>query len=112
MSYPAPLRLLLLEDSDSDAALVLTELRRGGFAPKVRHIETREAFTKALSEGPWDVIIVDYGLPAFSGLEALEIYKRSGLDVPFILVSGTVGEDLAVEAMKAGGHDYMLKDKL
>ena len=107
-----PIRLLLLEDSESDEALVLTQLRRDGFRPEVLRVESREAFRDAIEGGPWDLIIVDYNLPSFNGLEALEIYKQSGIDIPFILLSGTVGEEVAVEAMRSGGHDYMLKDRL
>ena len=112
MSEGVPIRLLLLEDSESDAALILTQLRRGGFDPSYKRIEKREEFREELKVGSWDLIIADFNLPAFSGLEALEIFKEHALDIPFILVSGTVGEDIAVQAMKAGANDYMLKDRL
>jgi PAS domain S-box-containing protein len=107
-----PLRLLLVEDSDTDEALVLLHLARGGFDPKVTRVETAMDFEHALYQGPWDLIIADYNLPTFSGFEALAIFRRSGLDLPFLLVSGTVGEDVAVQAMRNGAQDYLLKDHL
>ncbi len=108
-----PLRLLLVEDSDLDAAHLLLELRRGGFDPNVTRVETSEDFEQALrSEEEWDVIISDYYLPRFSAPDALQIYKWSGRDVPFIVVSGAVGEDTAVELMHAGADDYLLKHRL
>lgn len=107
------LRLLLVEDSDLDAAHLLLELRRGGFEPQVTRVETSEDFEAALrSEDEFDVIISDYHLPRFSAPDALQIYKWSGRDVPFLVVSGAVGEDTAVELMRAGAHDYLLKHRL
>lgn len=108
-----PLRLLLVEDSDLDAAHLLLELRRGGFELETTRVETREDFERELRSGtPWDVIISDYHLPRFSAPQALEIYRWSGLDVPFIVVSGAVGEETAVEMMRGGAHDYLLKHRL
>ena len=108
-----PLRMLLVEDSDLDAAHLLLELRRGGFDPDVTRVETAEEFEAAMrSEEPWDVIISDYHLPRFSAPDALQIYKWAQLDVPFIVVSGAVGEDTAVELMRSGAHDYLLKHRL
>lgn len=108
-----PLRLLLVEDSDLDAAHLLLELRRGGFEPDVTRVETAEEFEAALRSGPpWDIIISDYNLPRFTAPRALEIYRASGLDVPFIVVSGAVGEDIAVRLMHAGARDYLLKHRL
>lgn len=107
-----PLRLLLVEDSDLDAAHLLLELRRGGFDPKVTRVETREEFEAALRNEPPEAIISDYHLPRFGAPEALMIYRQSGLDVPFIVVSGAVGELTAVELMRAGAHDYLLKNGL
>jgi PAS domain S-box-containing protein len=106
------LRVLLLEDSESDADVLSLELRRAGYAPATTRVESREAFAQALGAGPWDLLIADYNLPSFSGLDALAIYKESGVDVPFFLVSGTVGEEIAVAAMRTGAHDYLLKDNL
>jgi len=109
-----PLRLLLVEDSDLDAAHLLLELRRGGFEPIVTRVETGEEFEAALraTDAAWDCIISDYHLPRFSAPDALQIFRWSGLDVPFIVVSGAVGEDTAVELMRAGAHDYLLKHRL
>jgi signal transduction histidine kinase len=106
-----PLRLLLVEDSDDDAALVTHELRRGGYKPECLRVQTRDAFQSALARD-WDIIISDHSLPGYSGLKALEDLRASGKDIPFILVSGTVGEAGAVAAMKAGAHDYVLKGDL
>ena len=107
-----PLRLLLVEDSEDDAELALLELRRAGFVPLATRVESAEAMSTALRAEPWDLILSDYSLPSFSGLAALDLYHESGLDIPFFIVSGTIGEELAVEAMRAGAHDYLLKGNL
>jgi PAS domain S-box-containing protein len=109
---PRVLRVLLLEDSQSDAELLELTLQRAGYLTRLTRVENEPAFRAALSEGGWDLVVADYNLPAFSGLGALSIYNQSGLDAPFFLVSGTVGEELAVHAMRAGAHDYLLKDSL
>jgi PAS domain S-box-containing protein len=109
---PKPLRILIVEDSEEDALLLLMELRRSGYEPDSERVETRESMKKALQRQEWDVVISDYVMPKFSGLEALATLKESGLDLPFIIVSGNIGEDIAVEAMKAGAHDYILKGNL
>jgi DNA-binding NtrC family response regulator len=107
-----PLRCLLVEDNENDALLVLRELRSGGYDVVSERVETAEEMRAALERQPWDAIIADYCMPHFSGLAALELLQSSGLDLPFILVSGTIGEDLAVAAMKAGAHDYLMKGSL
>jgi diguanylate cyclase (GGDEF)-like protein len=107
-----PLRLLLIEDSDLDAAHLLLELKRGGFEPEVTRVETRDELQDALFEKSFDAIISDYHLPRFSAPEALDIVRMSKLDVPFIVVSGAIGEETAVELMHAGAHDYLLKHRL
>jgi signal transduction histidine kinase len=107
-----PLRLLLVEDSDDDAALVTHQLKRGGYQPICSRVETHEAFKAALNASEWDIIISDYALPGYSGLRALADLRSTGKDIPFILVSGTVGEAGAVTAMKAGAQDYVLKGDL
>lgn len=106
------LRLLLVEDSDLDAAHLLLELRRGGFAPEVKRVETRDEFEDALSEGEWDAVISDYHLPRFSAPEALDIFRFRGHDIPFLVVSGAIGEETAVDLMRAGASDYLLKHRL
>lgn len=109
---PIPLRVLLVEDSPADAALVLAHLRRDGYAPAARRVETVEALRAALAEGPWDCVLSDYELPRFSGLEALRVLQEDDRDIPFIVVSGAIGEDVAVSVMKAGAHDYVMKGAL
>jgi phosphoserine phosphatase RsbU/P len=104
-----PLRVLIVEDSEDDSLLLIFELRRGGYAPAFRRVETVEAMQHALREQTWDVVISDYVLPGFSGLEALRVVRKSGLDLPFIVVSGKIGEDTAVQAMKEGANDYLIK---
>jgi two-component system, LuxR family, sensor kinase FixL len=106
------LRVLIVEDSEADTLLLLRHLRQGGFEPSYRRVETASAMQAALTAQAWDVIISDYRLPQFSGPEALQLLQTAGLDLPFILVSGAVGEELAVAMMKAGAHDFLLKDKL
>ncbi|HEV2394961.1 MAG TPA: PAS domain S-box protein [Verrucomicrobiae bacterium] len=108
---PDPLRVLMVEDSEDDSLLLLRELQRGGFEPILRRVESAEAMSVALDDEEWDVIISDYCLPLFSGPEALGVYQRKGLDIPFIIVSGAIGEETAVELMKAGVHDYLMKDR-
>jgi DNA-binding NtrC family response regulator len=106
------LRVLIIEDSEDDALLLLRGLSRGGFEPEFERVETSVTMVAALSGRSWDVIVSDYSMPHFSGLEALSVLQQSGLDIPFILVSGTIGENLAVDAMKAGAHDYVMKGNL
>jgi signal transduction histidine kinase/DNA-binding response OmpR family regulator len=107
-----PLRALVIEDNENDAMLLLRELRRGGYDVASRRIETAVALADALDTQEWDVVIADYVMPNFNGLEALSnIRKRCG-DLPFILVSGKIGEEVAVSAMKAGANDYVMKDNL
>ncbi|KFE70131.1 hybrid sensor histidine kinase/response regulator [Hyalangium minutum] len=106
------LHLLLIEDSEDDAALLLRELRRAGYAVTHTRVQTAEELERALGEGTWDIIISDYSLPRFDGLAAFAQVQKRGLDVPFLIVSGAIGEDTAVAAMKAGVHDFLLKDRL
>ncbi|MBI5462049.1 MAG: EAL domain-containing protein [Gammaproteobacteria bacterium] len=107
-----PLRVLLVEDSEDDASLLLRELKRGGYAPTHRRVDTPEALIEALDNQTWDIILSDYTMPRFSGTQALSLVRGRGLDVPFIFVSGTIGEDTAVSAMKAGAQDYIMKGSL
>jgi len=108
----APLRVLIVEDSPDDAALVLRELGRGGFEPVSERVETAEGMDAALERAEWDTILCDYTMPHFSALQALEILKSKQLDIPFIIISGTIGEETAVNAMKAGAQDYIIKGRL
>jgi diguanylate cyclase (GGDEF)-like protein/PAS domain S-box-containing protein len=107
-----PVRVLLVEDSEDDAKLVLQALRRGGFRPTSRRVQTEADLETALSEDSWDVVISDFRMPSFTGLDALRIFRSTGLDLPFILISGTIGEETAVDAMKAGASDYIMKKNL
>ncbi|MBI5368430.1 MAG: response regulator [Planctomycetes bacterium] len=107
-----PLRALLVEDSADDALLLADELRRGGRAVTVRRVDTADAFRAALRSESWDVVLADYSLPHFSGRDALHLLHELGLDLPFVIVTGTIGEEVAVAAMRQGAHDYLLKGKL
>jgi signal transduction histidine kinase len=107
-----PLRTLLVEDNPDDAELILMELRRGGRDPIALRVETAAEMSAALAEGVWDVILSDYTLPTFSAPAAFSLMRERNLDIPFIVVSGTVGEDVAVEAMRSGVHDFLLKGQL
>ena len=114
-SSPRELRslsVLLVEDMELDAQLVIQTLRRGDYEPKFEVVQTEKEMLTALQKGGWDVILSDWALPDFSGIEALRLHKNSGLKIPFIIVSGRIGEESAVEAMRAGADDYILKDHL
>jgi len=106
------LRVLLVEDDPNDAELVVLELQRGGYDPAMRRVQTSGEMRRALAEEGWDVIVSDYSMPTFSGPEAFNLLREVGLDLPFIIVSGTVGEEVAVEAMRAGVHDFLIKGHL
>lgn len=106
------LHVLIVEDSEDDALLLLRELKRGGYEPTFERVFTAKAMKAALDKQTWDIVISDYVMPRFSGLDALEVLHKSGLDIPFIIVSGKIGEDVAVEAMKAGAHDFIAKGNL
>jgi len=107
-----PLRLLLIEDSDDDAQLLVRELRNAGFDVAFERVETRETTAAAFGRGGFDAVVSDYRLPTFSAPEALALYKQSGLEAPFLVVSGTIGEEQAAELLKAGAHDFFLKERL
>ncbi|MFA6499967.1 MAG: response regulator [Desulfurivibrionaceae bacterium] len=106
------LRVLLVEDSEDDAALVVRALRKGGFEPSYERVETSSAMAACLARQDWDVILSDYSMPQFNGLAALRLMQEKGIDLPFILVSGAIGEETAVEIMRVGACDYVMKDKL
>src|SRR6478735_3758979 len=106
-----PLRVLLAEDNPLDVELVVRELRRAGFEPDWLQVDNEADFIAAL-HADLDIILSDFEMPAFSGLHALEILKQSGLEIPFIIVSGMIGEETAVAAMQQGAVDYLLKDRL
>lgn len=107
-----PLRVLVVEDSEDDTMLLLRYLRRSGYEPQHARVQTAADLERALQTQQWDVIISDYTLPTLDALTALGIAQKSELDLPFIVVSGNLGEETAVAIMKAGAHDYIMKDKL
>src|SRR5512147_1137217 len=103
------LRILVIEDSKDDAELILREIQRGGYEVESERVETANAMQAALARQSWDLILCDFSLPRFSAPKALELLKKSGYDIPFIIVSGTIGEESAVNALKAGAHDFIIK---
>jgi hypothetical protein len=107
-----PLRVLFVEDSETDAELVAFELRRGGYSVVSERVETAEGFLSALRNESWDLIICDFSMPNFDGIRAFQLFSEQRLDIPFIFVSGAMGEERAVQAMKAGARDYILKGEL
>ena|SRR5216683_2432004 len=107
-----PLRVLIVEDSEDDAALIVRELQRGGFDVSHQRVDTATVMNTAMETQEWDLVVSDYSMPGFSGEEALKILRTKSLDIPFIYVSGTLGEETAVDALKAGAQDYVVKGKL
>ncbi len=107
-----PLRVLIVEDCEDDALLIQRELRRGGLELAVERADCREAMRAVLDQEKCDIVLCDYSMPTFSAPEALVLWKETGQDIPFIVISGTVGEEVAVEIMRAGAHDYFMKDNL
>ena len=107
-----PLRILIVEDSEEDTELLLQELRRAAFDPAFERVDTPAAMSAALDHQNWDLVVADFSMPQFNALAALELLNKRGLDLPFIIVSGTIGEELAVSAMKNGARDYIMKGNL
>src|SRR6267154_317493 len=107
-----PLRVLIVEDSEDDVRLLARELKRGGYDVTHEQVDTAPAMQAALDRQVWDVVIGDFSMPKFSGVEALALVRERGLDVPYICVSGTITEDMAVAAMKAGANDWVTKGQL
>ncbi|MCC6558867.1 MAG: response regulator, partial [Polyangiaceae bacterium] len=107
-----PLRVLLVEDSQDDAELIERHLRKGGYEPVLVRVEDAASMRAALAEPGWDLIISDWTVPSFGALDALDLYREIGVDLPFLIVSGTIGEERAAQAMRAGAHDLVLKDRL
>ncbi len=109
---PTNLKVLIVEDSEADAALLRRQLERAGYQLRAERVDSGDALAAALDAGPWDLVLCDYNLPGFSGAEALRHIRDRGRDMPFIFVSGTMGEDVAVEALKSGAQDYVMKGNL
>jgi sigma-B regulation protein RsbU (phosphoserine phosphatase) len=106
------LRILIVEDSEDDTEMLLHELRRAAYDPTFERVDTPAAMSAALDQQNWDIIVADFSMPQFNALAALELLNKKGLDLPFIIVSGTIGEELAVTAMKNGARDYIMKGNL
>lgn len=107
-----PIKLLVVEDSEDDARLEMRTLRQAGFEPRFERVQDAAGLRAAIGRERWDAVLSDFRLPSFSGVEALRIFRASGQDIPFIFVSGTIGEETAVDAMKAGASDYVMKQNL
>ncbi len=112
MNEAQRIRVLAVEDSENDVRLAMRLLRRAGFEPECLRVQDLPSLEAALVEERWDAVISDFSMPGFSGLDALQAFRRTGLDIPFIFVSGTIGEETAVVAMKAGASDYVMKDNM
>src|SRR5688572_1828110 len=106
-----PLRVLIIEDSEDDALLLIRELKRGGYDVEFERVDQAREMQVALNQKTWDLILSDYSMPEFNAPKALELLKATGLDLPFIIISGTIGEDAAVAALKAGANDFLVKGK-
>ena len=109
---PKPLRALLIEDSEDDALLLITALQRGGYELQFERVQTADDLRQALSQKHWDIVLCDHSMPAFDAPAALRILQASGLNLPAIIISGTIGEEVAVESLKQGADDYLLKQNL
>jgi signal transduction histidine kinase len=107
-----PLNVLIVEDSEEDAELIVLELKRGGFDPFCRRVDSAAGMAEALEQESWDLVLSDFSMPEFSAAEALAMVRGKELDIPFVIVSATIGEEAGVEAMGAGAHDYVLKHRL
>jgi PAS domain S-box-containing protein len=106
------LRVLIVEDSEDDTLLEIRELKKGGYNPVYERVETATAMKKALQEKQWDIILCDYKLPKFNAPSAIAVLKETNIDIPLLIVSGTIGEETAVECMRLGAQDYIMKDNL
>src|ERR1051325_6793457 len=107
-----PLKVLIVEDSKDDTELLVHSLRQAGYQPAYVQVQNAKAMRQQLDKEPWDLVISDYVIPGFGGIDALKVAHDSGHEAPFIIVSGKIGEDVAIEALQAGANDYLLKDRL
>lgn len=107
-----PLRVLMIEDSEDDAVLLVRELQRGGYEVTSQRVDTPSAMSVAMDSQKWDLVICDYSMPHFSGTDALKLLRETGSEIPFIFLSGTIGEETAVAALKEGAQDYIMKGNL
>lgn len=106
------LKVLIVDDSEDDTILLVRELRHGDYDPQYLRVERPEAMKNALEKSAWDLVLSDFTMPHFNGMAALSVLQETGLDIPFIIVSGSIGEDVAVACMKAGASDYIMKNNL
>src|SRR5882672_8591403 len=109
---PTPLKLLILEDNAFDAELEVGKLQAAGYDCEWQQVQTREEFEASLDRAEFELILADYNLPNFDGLSALSLLRERGLEIPFVLISGTLGEERAIESLKAGATDYVMKQRL
>src|SRR5208337_1104608 len=109
ISNQQSLQVLMIDDSEDDVLLIIRELKKGGYNPAYERVETAAAMKKALKEKQWDIILCDYSLPKFNAISALTLLKETNIDIPLIIVSGTIGEETAVEGMRLGAQDYLMK---
>ena len=109
---PKPLNVLMIEDAEDDELLLTRALKKNGYEPKVERVQTAREMTRALENSPWDIILCDYHMPAFSGIEAIDLLKNTGLDIPLIMVSGAIGEETALDCIHRGASDYIMKGNL
>jgi PAS domain S-box-containing protein len=112
MSNPQSLRVLIVEDSEDDVLLVLRALKKGGYNPLYERVETASAMKKALKEKQWDIILCDYKMPKFNAPSAISVLKEANIDIPLIVVTGAIGEETAVDCMRLGAQDYIMKSNM
>jgi len=103
------LRALIVDDSEDDVLLIVRELKKGGYSPVYERVETADAMKKALEDKRWDIILCDYKMPNFSAPSAISLLKKTNIDIPVIIISGAIGEETAVECMRLGARDYIMK---
>src|SRR5512133_714709 len=106
------LRVLMVDDSDDDIQLIIRELKKGGYNPVYERVETADAMKKNIEEKQLDIILCDYEMPKFNAPSAIAVLKETNIDIPIIIVSGTIGEDVAIECMRLGAQDYIMKGNL
>ena len=109
---PIETRILLVEDSENDAMILEWELKRGGLTTTLKRVDTLGALKEEIARGGYDLVISDYVLPSFTGIYALQLVRNKDETLPFILLSGKIGEETAVEAIRGGANDYIMKDNM
>ncbi len=112
IKMPNSLKVLVVEDSEDDTLLVIRKIKQGGYDPIYERVDNSQALKRALKEKAWDIVISDYSMPGFNGIDALKLVRERDENIPFILISGVIGEELAVTTMKSGAQDYIMKDNL